>query len=143
MNGNRNGSRFQSFMAGRYGMDQLNRFIMYVALALVIIGLFVHVRSLTLITVILLIILYCRMFSRSIYKRQQENMKFLQLKERIMGKGSSGASGGPTRKDRRAAKQGKRLLICPYCKEKLRVPVGAGKIKVRCPHCKREFEETV
>lgn len=129
-------------MIGRYGMDQLNRFIMYLALALVIIGLFVHVRILTWITIVLLIIMYCRSFSRSIYKRQQENMKYLQLKQKFTGKGS-GNAGGPTRQDRKAAKQGKRLLICPYCKEKLRVPVGAGKIKIRCPHCKQEFEEIV
>ena len=124
---------FRNFMMGRYGMDQLNRFIMYLALALVIIGLFVHVRALTWITILLLIILNCRTFSRSIYKRQQENMKYLEIKAKLFGKGQ----------DRRAAKKGKRVLICPYCKEKLRVPVGAGTIKVRCPHCKQEFEETV
>ena len=43
----------------------------------------------------------------------------------------------------KAAAEGKRVLICPYCKEKLRVPVGAGKIKIKCPHCNQEFEETV
>ena len=138
MNGFRNW--FSRYMIGRYGMDQLNRFFMYLALALVVIGLFVHVRILTWITIILLIIMYCRAFSRSIYKRQRENMKYMELKAKITGKGSQG---GPSRKDRKAAKQGKRVLICPYCKEKLRVPVGAGKVKVRCPHCRKEFEEIV
>ena len=131
---------FRNFMMGRYGMDQLNRFIMYLALALVIIGLFVHVRALTWITILLLISLNCRTVSRSIYKRLQENMKYLEIKAKLFGKGPQG---GPSRQDRRAAKKGKRVLICPYCKEKLRVPVGAGTIKVRCPHCKQEFEETV
>ena len=123
---------------GRYGMDQLNRFIMYVTLALIIISFFVRVRLLSWITIILLIILYCRVFSRSIYKRQRENAKYLEIKAKF-----TGGSSKQHRQDVRASKQGKRVLICPYCKEKLRVPVGAGKIKVRCPHCGREFEETV
>jgi len=123
---------------GRYGMDQLNRFIMYVTLALIIISFFVHERLLSWITIILLIILYCRIFSRSIYKRQRENAKYLEMKAKF-----TGGSSKQHRQDVRASKQGKRVLICPYCKEKLRVPVGAGKIKVRCPHCGREFEETV
>jgi len=123
---------------GRYGMDQLNRFIMYVTLALIIISFFVRVRLLSWITIILLIILYCRVFSRSIYKRQRENAKYLEIKAKF-----TGGSSKQHRQDVRASKQGKRVLICPYCKEKLRVPVGAGKIKVRCPHCNKEFEETV
>ena len=128
---------FSQIMMGRYGMDQLNRFIMYITLALIIISFFIHSRMLSWITIILLIILYCRMFSRSIYKRQKENAKYLELKAKFTG------GGREQRQDRKASKEGKRVLICPYCKEKLRVPVGAGKIKIRCPHCKKEFEETV
>lgn len=131
---------FSRYMVGRYGMDQLNRFLLYAALALVIVGIFVHVRVLSWITILLLIVIYCRAFSRSIYKRQRENMKYLEIKAKFAGKF---AQGGATRADRRASKQGKRVLICPYCKEKLRVPVGAGEINVRCPHCKKEFRETV
>ena len=140
MNNNRN-SRFSQFMMGRYGMDQLNRFIMYVTLALIVIGFFVHSRPLNFITIILLIILYCRVFSRSIYKRQQENAKYLELKAKFTGGGAKAKK--EQWQDRQASKQGKRVLICPYCKEKLRVPVGAGTIKIKCPHCGQEFEETV
>ncbi|MDO4868803.1 MAG: hypothetical protein Q4A65_00725 [Bacillota bacterium] len=127
-------------MNGRYGMDQLNRFIMYLTLALIIVNLFARIRILTWLTIVLLIIMYCRAFSRSFAKRQQENMKYLELKSKFTGGGGSIRTG---MKDRKAAKEGKRVLICPYCKEKLRVPVGAGNIKIRCPHCKREFEERV
>ncbi len=136
MNGFRNW--FAQFMMGRYGMDQLSRFIIYVTIALIIISFFVRVRLLSWITIILIIILYCRMFSRSIYKRQRENAKYLELKAKFTGGASK-----QQRQDRKASREGKRVLICPYCKEKLRVPVGAGKIKIRCPHCKKEFEETV
>ena len=31
---------------------------------------------------------------------------------------------------------------CPNCKQKFRVPVGKGKVKVTCPHCQRKYETT-
>lgn len=123
-------------MNGRYGMDQLNRFLLYVALGLVILGFFIRAHWLSVLTVLLMILIFCRYFSRSIYHRQRENMKYLELKSKVFGAKQH-------RKDAKAAREGKRVLICPYCKEKLRVPVGAGKIKINCPHCHRQFEETV
>lgn len=36
---------------------------------------------------------------------------------------------------------GKIILICPHCRRGLRVPAGAGHIRIRCPHCRNEFEE--
>ena len=36
---------------------------------------------------------------------------------------------------------GKIIMLCPYCKRGMRVPVGLGKVRVRCPHCGKEFEE--
>ena len=143
-------NRFNGFMMGRYGMDELNRVLLYVSLAFVLIGLFINARWLTLITVLLLIVLYCRMFSRCIEKRQQENMKFLEIKSRFFGGRNSSGQRGAGQGARqggfaksKAKNDGKRVLICPYCKEKLRVPVGAGTIKIKCPHCGSEFEETV
>ena len=88
-------------MVGRYGMDQLNRFLLYAALALVIVEIFVHVRVLSWITILLLIVIYCRAFSRSIYKRQRENMKYLEIKAKFAGKF---AQGGATRADCRVSK---------------------------------------
>ena len=55
----------------------------------------------------------------------------------------AGAYGGGFQRPGAAKNDGKRVLICPYCKEKLRVPVGAGTIKINCPHCHQQFEETV
>ena len=34
-------------------------------------------------------------------------------------------------------------LICPACGEKMKVPKGAGKIRVKCPHCQAQFEKKV
>ena len=36
---------------------------------------------------------------------------------------------------------GKIILICPYCRRGLRVPINMGQIRIRCPHCGSEFTE--
>ena len=129
---------------GRYGIDELGRFMLIVAGILVVLRLFVNVHALSVAAVILLILVYSRAFSRYFDKRRAENMKFLEMKAKFTGGKHGGFSkpGGagfcPKPKN-----DGKRVLICPYCKEKLRVPVGAGTIKINCPHCHRQFEETV
>ncbi|MCI7146016.1 MAG: hypothetical protein MR991_06220 [Clostridiales bacterium] len=118
-------------MIGRYGMDELNRFMLIAAAVVLLVNIFLSWWILRFIGVVLLILVYCRAFSRTIYKRQEENAKYLNFKSGIFGR------------RRRKKDEGKRILICPYCKGKLKVPVGAGRIKIRCPHCKAEFEETV
>lgn len=129
-----------NLMEGRYGMDELNKVLGYITAAVIIISLFVAPKSLNVVSLILLIIVYFRCFSRNIYARQQENLKFLQLKSRFTSRTAKQAK---TTASKAAADNTKRVLICPYCKEKLRVPVGAGTIKIKCPHCNTIFEETV
>ena len=171
MNGFRNW--IARYMTGRYGSDELNRFLLIICAILLIIGIFVTRRILNLIVIVLLIFVYCRMFSRNIAKRQQENMKYLQLKAKVTGgrgsggtssyggprpgagprygagpgygaAGGAGATGGKSwRKKKQRPAPGKRIFICPACKGSLQVPVGAGRIRIKCPHCGSEFEETV
>lgn len=130
-------------MRTRYGNDELNRFILIVCAVLILLNLFLQVRALHVIVILLLILSFSRSFSRCFDKRQQENMKYLEIKNRYFGSKEQKAYRKAAKADRKAANEGKRVLICPYCKEKLRVPVGAGKIKIKCPHCNSEFEETV
>lgn len=144
MNGFRNW--MARLMVGRYGSDELNRFLLIVSAVLIVIGIFVPRHFLNVLVVILLIIVYCRMFSRNFAKRQQENMKYLGMKARFTGGSRGTADRGPqaaVRGKKRKTQPGKRIFICPYCKGSLQVPVGAGKIRIRCPHCGRDFEETV
>lgn len=167
MNGFRNW--MARLMMGRYGTDELNRFLLIICAILIIIGIFTPRHILNVAVVIILILVYCRMFSRNIGKRQQENIKYLEVKSRVTGgrgggttsrpggyagpagghpgagNAGSAGSGGFGRKKNKKVKPapGKRIFICPYCKGSLQVPVGAGKIRIKCPHCGSEFEETV
>lgn len=167
MNGFRNW--FSRFMMGRYGSDELNRLLLIIAAVLIIIEMFAARRILNLIVIVILCVVYGRMLSRNIGKRQQENFRYLQLKEKVTGKRGNGGQygnrrygngqygggqygGGQYRSARKEAgfsrrtrkeDAGKRVFICPNCKGALKVPVGAGKILITCPHCGSTFEETV
>lgn len=90
MNGFRNW--MARLMMGRYGTDELNRFLLIICAILIIIGIFTPRHILNVAVVIILILVYCRMFSRNIGKRQQENIKYLEVKSRVTG----GRGGGTT-----------------------------------------------
>lgn len=138
---------FSNMMRGRYGVDQLNRFLLIVTLILIVIDMFARTRMLHFLTVILLIYTYSRMFSRNIRARSAENQKFLQITSRFRGNrngygNNSGRHGGMSgfwkKKD-----PDHRILRCPGCGEKLRVPRNAGTIRIKCPHCGEQFTKKV
>ena len=135
--------RFAVFMQGRYGTDQLSRFLSIVALVLLIAenivtrflafpGMMIYVRIAGYLIAVLLFIIYFRTFSRNIPRRYAENQKFLALKDRL-----SAFFGGA----RPSAGQRIEYHIyrCPQCSQKIRIPRGKGRIMVRCPKCGTEF----
>ena len=76
--------KFQRFMAGRYGVDELGKYSLYLTIALLIIGLFVRSRFLNGITFILVLVLYFRMFSKNYAQRRKENEIFLKYKNQAV-----------------------------------------------------------
>lgn len=124
-------------MFGRYGQDQLGTFcfVTYVVIWLVAL-LFRGTRFsfiLTTFDYLFVIVYFFRFFSRNIYKRQQENQKFLtvfnQVKNYIK-----------YLKMKFAERDGvKKLYRCPKCHQIIRVPKGRGKIAITCPKCRFEF----
>lgn len=150
---------FANLMRGRYGMDQLNRALIIVALIFIVINFFFHMRIINWIAVVLLIYIYCRMFSRNINARAAENQRYLRFAGSISSKfgrgrqssygngayGSySGANGyGAGRKSRPKKDKDHKIMKCPSCGEKLRVPKGVGKINITCPHCRTKFTKKV
>ena len=114
----------RQFMTGRYGTDKLNMAILCAGLIASVIGMFIHFDpvdlALTLISYGFMCWAIFRMLSRNIYKRYQENRKFLMFLQRI--------------KDREH-----RYYDCPRCRQQVRVPRGKGKISISCPKCKEKF----
>lgn len=126
--------RFSRFMQGRYGVDSLSRFLSVVLLAFIVIGVFIRIPFSGMITFAILAVLYWRMFSRDIPKRYEENQKFLQIRDKLLGRFSNFGSNMSQLKDYHIYK-------CPRCNQKIRIPRGKGHIMVRCPRCGYEFHK--
>ena len=113
------------FMAGRYGSDKLNMWILGFAVICSVIGLFVTGSAavylvLNSLSYILMILAIFRTLSRNTYKRYQENRRFLMMLDRV--------------KDRQH-----KYFDCPRCRQPVRVPRGKGKIAITCPKCAEKF----
>jgi DNA-directed RNA polymerase subunit RPC12/RpoP len=121
-------------MQGRYGVDSLSRFLSVVLLAVIILRMFIRIPLSGTITLMILVILYWRMFSRNIPKRYEENQKFLQIRDKLLGRFSDFGSNMSQMKDYHIYK-------CPRCNQKIRIPRGKGHIMVRCPKCGYEFHK--
>lgn len=127
-------SSFASFMAGRYGADQLGMTMFWTALILSIVGSFSRVGLLTLMADALLLLMFWRMLSKDRLKRQHENQTYLQK--------TYGARKAVTEWVNRM-KNGKkyRYFTCPQCKKRLRVPRGVGSITITCKGCGNKFDK--
>ena len=125
--------KFYRFMQGRYGIDQLNSFLMIVCVICFIVNMFIGSIVLTFIAYGTWLFVIFRMFSKNIYARNRENDKYLNffsplsrwLKLKLMSKQD------PSNK----------YFSCPKCKQTVRVPKGHGTVVVTCPNCQNKFEK--
>ena len=128
---------FTRFMAGRNGMDYLNRFLSVVVLVLLVLSMVIRnsrwTGSLSMLALGLMIYLYFRMFSRNIYRRQQENGAYLRQRYKI-------TSAWAGMRERWAQRKDYRFFKCPSCRTRLRVPRGKGKLNIVCRKCGTSFQ---
>ena len=122
----------QRFMYGRYGIDSFSNFLLGASLVCCILGALLNSVLLNLVFWILMIYVYFRMFSKNHQKRYQENIKFLETKNKFLKK---------IRSEKAIMKQKKthHIYKCPTCRQKIRIPKGKGRICITCPKCKTEF----
>ena len=127
-------SSFASFMAGRYGADQLGMTMLWTALIMSLVGSLSGLGLLTLMADALLLLMFWRMLSKDRLKRQHENQTYLQK--------TYGARKAVTEWINRV-KNGKkyRYFTCPQCKKRLRVPRGVGSITITCKGCGNKFDK--
>ncbi len=123
--------RLTRFMYGRYGVDQLNRFLMGIVVVSLVLSLFIHHQLFYWLTVLGIGISYFRMFSKNIRKRSQENNRYLQA--------TDGVRKSFARMKSRSQDKSHCYFKCPSCKQTVRVPKGKGKICITCPKCSKEF----
>ena len=126
--------KFIRFMAGRYGADQFSRFLSFVALALIVLNLFIRSNVLWILGFAALVFTYVRMFAKNFARRRRENEAYLRLKNKLPG-------GFQNWNDRRKQSKDYVFFRCPGCHAMLRVPRGKGKIRVTCRKCGNAFEK--
>lgn len=128
--------KFIRFMYGRYGADQLNRFLAIFLVVCAVLNMFIRSNYFSLILnsweILLIVIIYYRMFSKNMQRRYAENQKYLTLENKVKHFFGRKKYMQQQRKDFH-------IYTCPQCRQKIRVPRGKGKISIRCPKCGIEF----
>lgn len=137
---------FSNFMRGRYGYDELTRTLFTAIIVVLIVSivsnlvghfggrLFYTISSVAnLISTVLIVYAFFRVFSKNHAARRAENEKFLARRRRVEAKRGKSAS---SKKDASARNESEyKYLDCPHCQQAMRVPRGKGKIAVKCPKC--------
>lgn len=128
------GYRVQSFMQGRYGYDELCRFLSITSLVLLLLSYVPFLRFFYLLAFILLIWSCFRSFSKNTYKRQMERQKYLAIKSGIRQRFTLWRSIWRERKTHKYYK-------CSRCKAAVRIikPEKGRTITIKCPKCGQEL----
>lgn len=118
------------FLYGRNGIDQLCWAMVIAELALSLIGGLIPVaavrRIFSIVTTVLTVLVFWRVLSKDLYRRREENARFLRWWGPIAQRLRGGAA-------RRADKEHK-YVKCT-CGTMCRVPKGVGRVEMTCPRC--------
>jgi len=138
--------KFNEFMAHRNGPDQLARDSLILAIVMLVLTVLVDgglSAAFQLIGLVLMAYSYWRLFSSKVSDRRSENRAYLTKRDQILGKVKAPFERA-VKKGQKAAEQAKDkehcYFDCPKCHQSVRVPKGAGKIRVTCPKCGEKFE---
>lgn len=124
-------------MYGRYGSDELYIFLVKLYLILSILNIFINSKILLYLNIILIIWMFYRFFSKKIYKRNAENIKFLRIKKYVTK---------PFDNIKRNIKDKNHIYKkCYKCKTTLKLPLPYKRgIKVaKCPNCNNKIKVLV
>lgn len=130
-------NKISRFFYGRYGTDTLNKTLLWVYVAVVVIhtvaSFFLPDGVATVASIVyfvlasvLIVIIFARMFSRNIPKRRRENERFCGFFR--------------LRRNRFRDRKTHVYRQCPACRAVLRLPKAKGKHRVVCPRCQHRFE---
>ena len=134
--------RLRRFMEGRYGADELNRFLTVCGWVLLIVGFILSGISnkvtvavgsiLVALSWAFLVFSIFRALSRKTQERASENYKYFVYKNKVLGWFRK-------LKNRWQDRKTHRYFRCPQCRTTVRVPKGKGKIRITCPKCRNQF----
>lgn len=127
--------KVQRFMMGRYGGDQLNMALLILSVVISLVSGFVPMGWIcTIVSTILIVLVFFRMLSRNTSRRFKENYVFLKvwnpvknwfrwlyLSVRYMKKN--------------------RYFLCPKCGRIACIPKKVGRVTITCKGCKHKYDK--
>ncbi len=140
--------RLSEFMRGRRGWDQFGFFLMVASFIIEIAGNILRMRIVYYVGLALFFYCIFRIFSKNLYKREQENQKYMRLVYRLKNgreirkQKKAGTYTYDEDERRRNGAGGSTVYAyyyCPSCKQQVRIPAGKGKVNVTCPRCGEKF----
>lgn len=78
--------KMANFFQGRYGIDELYKFLFILFWIIAILSIFIRNPIIYLLEILICVFMFYRLLSRNIYKRQSENMKYLKIRDKVKGK---------------------------------------------------------
>ncbi len=126
------------FMQGRYGPDELSRFLSISAIIVMILSYIKPLRLVSILSLVLIGLSIFRTLSKNIYKRRTERDKYLKIKFKVKDFFT-------LNKNKFRDIKSYRYYKCPNCKANLRIPKQnkKKKIMITCPKCKNQFTRKV
>lgn len=126
-------NKLQRYMQGRYGPDELYKFMLIICLIIIIVNMFVNSIILRALELIIFGLALYRFLSKKKSKRIRENRIYLNVLDKIKNFFTY-------QKKKYQDRNTHMYKKCPKCKQKIRLPLKKGKHTVKCPSCKEKFE---
>ena len=129
------------FMAGRYGADELGRFLSIAGCVVIVLSLLLRMIGtaagasglLGMAALALIVWCYFRILSRNYDRRAAENQRYLQLRDGVTG-------WFRLQRDCFSQRRDYAFYRCPSCRQMVRVPKKKGRIRITCRRCGYAFE---
>lgn len=129
-------AKLRIFMYGRYGYDELSRFLLIAGLIIMFISYIPALRFLSVLSLAMYIYTVFRAVSKNIPARLKELNAFMPVKAKIVKKFKLLRCMWRDRKDYK-------YYTCPSCHEAVRITKpGKGRtITITCAHCRHKFDK--
>lgn len=135
-------NKIMQLLYNKHGNDNLNLFLLILAVIFAVLNIFIHSRIVYLLQVLCLIFYIFRFFSPNHFARRRENDKFMSIKNKFSQSPNGDFNTVFTNDNHSKPKKdnGYKYFKCPNCQAKLRVPKKKGKITITCPKCRTSFK---
>lgn len=122
-------NKIRKIMYGRYGVDELYKFLFKICVILFVLDLFINIIIVNSIEFLVITYMLFRFFSKNIYARTKENKNFLKIKKKLL-KPFSNISRNIKDKEHVYKR-------CNKCKKTIKLPLPSkrGLKHAKCPHC--------